>query len=197
MVWLRFLTIIAALATLPYFYFQLEPLWSALLWQSAFLLINLVNLTILIYHIRPVKLNEDQTHLHKTVFSGLQPHEMLKLLSLSEQRVAKPGQRIMSKGAKKDSLYLVTKGVCAVRDCGVCVGVVKPGQFMGEMSFISDEPVSAHVEAETVVRYYEWKRSTLTALFSKSGLYKTYLFGLFGMQMATRLRATNQRLVAA
>jgi len=30
MVWLRVLAIIAAISTFPYFYFQLEPLWSAL-----------------------------------------------------------------------------------------------------------------------------------------------------------------------
>lgn len=46
MLWLRALAVVAAASTLPYFYFQQEPLWSALFWQSTFLIVNLANLLV-------------------------------------------------------------------------------------------------------------------------------------------------------
>ena len=44
MVWLRMLAIMAGLATLPYLYFQVEPLWLAIFCQFMFISINVLNL---------------------------------------------------------------------------------------------------------------------------------------------------------
>jgi len=60
MVWLRVLAIIAAISTFPYFYFQLEPLWSALFWQACFLAVNLVNLLILLFSMRATNFDDDE-----------------------------------------------------------------------------------------------------------------------------------------
>ncbi len=73
MVWLRVLAIIAAASTVPYFYFQLEPLWSALFWQGCFLVVNLVNLLILLYSMRAANFDEDEELAYAIKFSGLKP----------------------------------------------------------------------------------------------------------------------------
>lgn len=59
MLWLRVLAIIAAVSTFPYFYFQVEPLWSALFWQTCFLVVNLINLLILLYSMRAASFDEN------------------------------------------------------------------------------------------------------------------------------------------
>ena len=77
MVWLRVLTILAAIYTFLYFYFWLEPLWSALLWQSVFVGINLVNLCLLLFAIRPQSLTLVQRQLHHNVFKDLKSNEVV------------------------------------------------------------------------------------------------------------------------
>ena len=60
MIWLRTMAIVAATSTFPYFYFQPEPLWLAMFWQSMFLLVNLVNLLILFYSRRAASFDADE-----------------------------------------------------------------------------------------------------------------------------------------
>jgi len=71
MKWLRIMTIVAAVATFPYFLLREEPLWSAAVWQSAFAGINVVNLAWLLREQRPVPLTDEQAGLHNLVFRGL------------------------------------------------------------------------------------------------------------------------------
>ena len=80
MFWLRLLAIIAAVSTFPYFYFQAEPLWSALFWQSCFLAVNLVNLVILLYSMRPPILDSFEALVHELKFSDLKHHEVAPIL---------------------------------------------------------------------------------------------------------------------
>lgn len=86
MAWLRAITILAALSTLPYFYFQSTPLYEAMTWQIAFIVINSFNLTVLLLQRRPIKLNEEEKWLHKTTFSLLNPRRMRRLLGRAETR---------------------------------------------------------------------------------------------------------------
>ena len=68
---LRLLAIIAAASTFPYFYFQLEPLWSAMFWQACFLTVNLVNLLILLFSMRATNFDEDEELAYELKFSKI------------------------------------------------------------------------------------------------------------------------------
>ncbi len=196
MIWLRMLTIIAALCTFPYFYYQLEPLWSALLWQSAFLGINLVNLGVQLAKLRPTRFSVENESLYQTVFSGLLRREAAKLFKVAKRESARRGEQLLNIGQSNDGLLLIVSGFCNVKKNGISVAQVGAGQFVSEMSFISNDPISANVYAHDDVTYLKWDKDTLAKLYRKSSVYKNYLDNLLGVQIVEKLRIATVQLSA-
>lgn len=189
MVWLRMLAIIAAVSTFPYFYFQVEPLWSALFWQSCFLAVNLVNLLVLLYSRRQASFDEHEQLAYDLKFSDLKPYEARPIFRLAEKRLLDPEQLLLRDREKNETLYLILQGQCRVMKNGREVALLGPGQFIGELSFLSGEAVSADVEAAGQVVLMCWQRRELLPLFKRQGLYESYFYGLCGIDVAGKLRA--------
>ena len=189
MIWLRVLTIIAAICTLPYFYFQIEPLWSALFWQSCFLLINVVNIIILYYNSLPLDLSERERKLQNLVFRNISPREIRKLLSVGEIQSCERDGILLGQGQKNSNIYLLANGKCRVMRNSEEVAYIYPGHFIGEMSFVSDKPVSADVIVEQPVEYVKWKKTDLDQFFLKNSSLKNYFYTILGLDMAEKLRS--------
>lgn len=187
MAYLRAITILAATCTLPYFYFQATPLYSAMGWQMAFILINAVNLTVLLLQRRPVQLTEEQQWLKRTTLRLLSPRNMLRLLRLASTHNALPGDTLIKEGKKPEALLLIMEGSATVALNGQHRATLQPGDFAGEMSFISERPASADVIAQEPVRYLRWSSSALHQLYQRDPAIKDALQGAIGVDMANKL----------
>ena len=106
-----------------------------------------------------------------SVFSAL-PASQLEVLRLSaDQRHCAAGTIICRKGSIGRSFFVVAAGGVRVlhdaapgrRSTGVFLG---PGQVFGEMSLLSDQPVSATVVATTDTVLYTFPKRTLLTLFN-------------------------------
>ncbi|MBU1100753.1 MAG: popeye domain-containing protein [Bacteroidetes bacterium] len=187
--WLRILTIMGALCTFPYFFFQDTPLWSALFWQTMFITINAVNLVFLYLERRPVDLDDDQKRLHLLVFRSLKHKEMLKLLSLAQWQTIGKGEKIIEKGAVIDNLYLLFRGEAEVESDGKIRAHLRDGRFMGEMSYITGQPTSANIIATEDTRYLSWTKESLNKFFVKNSTIKNVMQAILGYDMAEKLKA--------
>jgi hypothetical protein len=189
MVWLRVLAIIAAVSTFPYFYFQIEPLWSALFWQACFLTVNLVNLLLLLYSMRAMRFDADEDQAYQLKFSELKPYEARPIFKYAESKHLEAGCKLLEEGDQNESLFLILEGECAVIKDGAHVAALGPGHFVGELSFLSDHEVSADVIASEETRLMYWKKSELAPLFRRQGLYESYFYSLCSLDVAGKLRA--------
>ncbi len=189
MLWLRVLAIVAAASTFPYFYFQVEPLWSALFWQACFLAVNLVNLLILLYSMRAANFDGDEERAYELKFSELKPHEVRPIFRHAERFELAAGETLLRDGDKNRRLFLILDGECRVTKNGGEVAVLGPGQFVGELSFLSGEEVSADVSSVAETRLMAWDRDELAPLFKRQGLYESYFFSLCSLDVAGKLRA--------
>jgi hypothetical protein len=188
MLWLRLLAIVAAASTFPYFYFQPEPLWSALFWQSCFLGVNLINLSILLYSMRKPRFDELEARAYELKFAELKPHEAAPILRKAGRLELADGETLLRDGEANQRLFLVVDGFCRVLKRGTEVARLEPGEFVGELSFISGEAISADVTAAGPARIMYWDRNTLEPLFKRQGLYKSYLHSLCSIDIAQKLR---------
>jgi hypothetical protein len=188
MVWLRVLAIIAAASTVPYFYFQLEPLWSALFWQGCFLVVNLVNLLVLLFSMRATNFDEDEELAYAIKFSGLKPYEVRPIFKYAERQSLAAGHKLLEEGDENDSLFLVLAGECKVIKDGAEVAVLGPGHFVGELSFLGDHAVSADVIAAQETKLMYWDKQGLAPLFKRQGLYESYFYSLCSHDVASKLR---------
>ena len=185
--WLRVMTIVACLCTFPYFLMRESPLYSAWFWQSAFIIINAVNLTFLIIERRPVQLTAEQQRLYTLVFRMLTPREMLKLLNIAKWAESVQGETIVKKGVYLDKLLLIFEGKAEVRVDNNLVTSLTAGQFIGEMSYITGNPASADVITGEDFRYIIWERSDLNFLFQKIPALEKVLNVIIGKDMAVKL----------
>jgi hypothetical protein len=188
MFWLRVLAVVAAASTFPYFYFQIEPLWSALFWQSCFLVVNLINLLILLYARRATNFDALEDLAYKIKFSGLKPHEVRPIFRHA-QRLSLPRENyLLRDGDENESLFLILAGACKVIKDGNEVAILEPGQFVGELSFLSGDKISADVVAMLDTELMLWNKRTLEPLFKRQGLYESYFYSLCSMDVADKLR---------
>ncbi|WP_165789437.1 cyclic nucleotide-binding domain-containing protein [Billgrantia endophytica] len=184
---LRAITIIAAFCTLPYFYFQATPLYSAMGWQGMFIAINAFNLTVLLLQRRPVLLDQRQSWLHQHTFRMLPPREMLKILHLSISQHCEAGETLVQQGEQLDRLILILDGAAQVHADGVHRASLQPGDLVGEMSFVTGDPASADVIASEPLDYLIWYRRDLETLYERSPGLKDAMQNVIGADMAQKL----------
>ena len=190
MLWLRCLTVVAALCLLPYYYMQPVPLTAAIAWNLLFIAINIVQIFILLRERRPVMLTEDQQRLYKLAFRSITTREFLKLLELACWEEAAEGQFIVRKGHNIDRMMVIHSGSASIRSGERTVAELGPGQFVGEMSFITGDPTSADVVALKRLRYVSWPKDSLRGLLDERPQLKVALQGAIGMDLVGKLKAS-------
>ena len=188
MFWLRVLAIIAAVSTFPYFYFQLEPLWSAIFWQSCFLAVNLANLIILLFSMRQPSFDDFESLAYQHKFTDLKPREAATIFKLSQHMSLAEGEPLLNDGERNECLYLIVRGACRILKNGNEITVLEAGEFVGELSFISGDVVSADVISDGPTDLMAWERAALEPLFKRQGLYKSYVHSLCSADIAHKLR---------
>ena len=197
MLWLRLLAIVAAASTFPYFYLQPEPLWLAMFWQACFLGVNLVNLLILLYSMRSVPFDEDEGLAYGVKFSDLKPWEVRPIFKYAHRLSVPAGETLLRDGEENDTLFLILEGSFTVVKNGEEVAELGQGHFVGELSFLSDDVVSADVVASADSRLMYWSKHGLAPLFKRQGLYESYFYSLCSLDVAGKLRAmTSGRATA-
>ena len=87
------------------------------------------------------------------MFANLDPHERHDLLSLFKHRTANPGERLIRKGDRAESVFFIAAGLVQV-----VIGNVKiklgPGEHFGEMALLSGERRSADVTALDYCQFF-------------------------------------------
>ena len=71
---------------------------------------------------------------------------------------------------------------------GTEITLLEPGEFVGELSFISGDEISADVISAGKTEIMYWDRLALEPLFKRHGLYKPYLHALCSVDIAQKLR---------
>jgi len=72
---------------------------------------------------------------------------------------------LLEKGSTADSIYLILEGSAGVfSESGIKIALLKPGQFIAEMSFLTKNPVSADVNAEENLKLIAWNQNKINLL---------------------------------
>jgi len=195
MLMLRLLTVVAALLTFPYFIFQQDVLYSALLWQSIFALVNIVNILRLVYERRPIKLSMQQQHLKNLVFRHFTNREMLKLLKHATPHTATKGQILITSDSRIDSLYLLCSGSVNVVHKERFLSRRRPGAFLGEVHFMTGDRTTAGVAFAEDGSYLRWDINELRSLLNKNPSLGKAFDSMLTMDVARKLRRSNVRNV--
>lgn len=125
---------------------------------------------------------------------AMNEEELDNLADIAEQRVFAQGDNIVREGDDGDRLYVVVEGLLeAYRNIdgrSERIGVIEPGQAIGEMSLLTGAKRTATVTAKTQVFALEISRQAIEVIFKA----RPQIAGELGRLMATRsLEAQSKR----
>jgi len=182
--WLRVVSILASLFSVLYNYFiPVEPMWLAINWNIVFVLVNLYHIAVIIYEKRPIKMAPKDKELYETLFRDLSPVEYLKISKVARWETYKSGEKIIRQGTPVLDLVLIYNGTVDVAVDGKEVAQLKDGQFVGEMSFLTEKPATATCIVKHDTECLVWKQPEFKELLKRNpSLYYT-IQGLLSNQL--------------
>ena len=142
---------------------------------------------------RPVKLSDDEQQLCQIAFRTLTPREMKKILNLSSWSNAVANECFVSKDEPLERLILIYSGKTNVEIDGQKVGELHAGQFIGEMSYFTDDVAAANVVATQDTRYVSWPKDRLRSFLDSNSDLRAAFQIILGSVLAKRLQESWMR----
>ena len=192
--YLRLVSVVASLFSVLYnFYIPVEPMWIAIGWNIIFILLNLYHVAVIIYEKRPVDMTDKEKELYETMFKGLTPVEFLKITKVAEWKKFNTPLPIITQGKPVKDLILIYNGTVDVIVNDKKVAELKDGQFVGEMSFLTEKPATATCRVEHNAECLVWPQKDFKDLLKRNpSLYFT-IQSLLSEQVSNNLVSSSQK----
>ena len=173
--WLRIVSILASLFSVFYnWVIPIEPMWIPIGWNFVFVGLNLYHIAIIIYEKRPIKMAPKDKELYETLFKDLSPVEYLKISKVAQWKKYKSGETIIKQEHLVPDLILIYNGTVDVVVDNKKVAELKDGQFVGEMSFLTEKLATATCIVKHNTECLVWKQPEFKELLKRNpSLYYT------------------------
>ena len=173
--WLRIVSILASLFSVFYnWVIPVEPMWIPIGWNFVFVGLNLYHIAVIIYEKRPIKMAPKDKELYETLFKDLSPVEYLKISKVAQWKKYKSGETIIKQEHLVPDLILIYNGTVDVVVDNKKVAELKDGQFVGEMSFLTEKLATATCIVKHNTECLVWKQPEFKELLKRNpSLYYT------------------------
>ena len=192
--WLRIVSIVASLFSVFYNYvIPLEPMWLAINWNFIFIAVNIYHIAIILYEKREVKMDDKNQELYDTLFSEMTPVEYLKISRAAKWELVKSGQKIITQGMPVPDLYLIYNGTVDVLVDNEQIAQLKDGEFVGEMSFLTEKVATATCKVKYDAQCLVWKQREFKELLKRNpSLYFT-IQSVLSAQVSDKLVSSTKK----
>ena len=192
--YLRILSIVASLFGMFFNYtVPAEPMWLPIGWNGLFVLVNIYHISVLLYEKRPVQMDDKNTELYNTLFKELTPVEYLKISKAACWKSYEPGDVLIRQQHLVPDLILIYNGTIDVEVDGNKVAELRDGQFVGEMSFLTEKSATATCIVKHPTKCLVWKQQEFKDLLKRNpSLYFT-IQSLLSAQVSSNLVSSSKK----
>ena len=188
--WLRVFAIASGVAGILYYGLILSDRVSVA-WEIIFTLVNVAQLSILLLAGRFRRHSADEQLLIETVLPNLERSQRHRLLKLADWQVREPGDVLMKQDQERPNLTFIASGAASIERDQALVGVCGPGDFLGEMSFLTGRPASATVRVANETRCCTFDVAVLKALLDRNPGMRQALEEGFNRNLVGKLERMN------
>ena len=185
--WLRALAVAGGLSSLTWTLTAPTPSLTFIGWTLVYNTINIVQIARLWRERRPVRLNAAEQVLYRAAFRTLTPREFQRLLAAGRWQEAPAKAVLIEEGTSPGHMLVLASGRAAVKVGGHEIATLGPGQFAGEMSYLTGARTTAAVETVEPVRFVSWATSDLEQFLVKHPELRAALQLALGRDLATKL----------
>ena len=192
--YLRILSIVASLFGMFFNYtVPTEPLWLPIGWNAIFVMVNIYHISVLLYEKRPVQMDDKNTELYNTLFKELTPVEYLKISKAACWKNYEPNDVLIRQQHLVPDLILIYNGTIDVKVDDNKVAELRDGQFVGEMSFLTEKSATATCVVKHPTKCLVWKQQEFKDLLKRNpSLYFT-IQSLLSAQVSSNLVSSSKK----
>lgn len=178
MVWLRALAVASGVTKIVYrAFFVIDPV--SVLWETVFVLVNVIQLLIIWYYEYRHRFSNEQAHFAESMPANVERRAIRKMLGFSRLVEVAEGQAITTEGQPVKDLVYIASGVAKVETAGRVVAVCGPGDYIGELSFLTGAKATATTTAAKPVKLLAFDQAKLhQAIESDAGIRRAMEAGL-------------------
>jgi len=185
--WLRALAVLGGLSSLTWTLTAPTPSLTFIGWTLVYNTINMVQIGRLWHERRPLRLSADEQALYAAAFRTLTPREFQRLMAAGTWQDAPAKEILIEEGARPGRMLVLASGRAVVKAHGRVVAVLQPGQFAGEMSFLTGAATTAAVEVVEPARFVSWATADLERFLAKHPPLRGALQIVLGRDLAAKL----------
>lgn len=143
-----------------------------------------------------VNLNEKERELHQMSFAGLNVIEFAKLIKSAQWKKVESGTVLINEHQPMEELLMIYNGQVdiLVDNEQKKINELKDGQFIGEMSFLSQQNATATVKTTRPTEYICWKQGDLRNLMTRNPSLLFSMQAAMGIQISEALRSHNKNI---
>ena len=192
--WLRIVSITASCFSIFYNYFiPTEPMIIAIFWNGIFIAVNLYHIGIILYEKRRIKMDDKNEELYSTLFKDMTPVEYLKISRAAQWETLKPNMRLITQGMPVPDLYLIYNGTVDVLVDNKKITDLRDGEFVGEMSFLTEKVATATCKVKHETQCLVWKQRDFKELLKRNpSLYFT-IQSVLSAQVSDKLVISSKK----
>lgn len=188
--WLRLLAIAAGSISAVY-YFSLSD-YVSVFWESLFSLVNIFQLAILAVENRRGKFSEEEQLFFESVLRNVERAHARKLIRAGNWCEDSAGTLLIAEGTWPKRVKFIVSGHAKILLDGKEIAIVGPGDFLGEMSYLTGKPANATAVAITPVRFLAFERRKLESQLDKHSELRHALESGFNRNLIEKLVKNNQ-----
>jgi hypothetical protein len=197
MFWLRVVAMVGLSMEIMYFYFSGGDLRTGIGWDIVFIAINAYQLYQLVKDRYTLRLPEADRELLRSVMKGLNDFQIARLLSVGDFVDVAPGTVLATEQRDLERLVFMCSGMAKVTIGGREIAKLIPGNFVGEVAFLTGKPATATVIAETDLRTVSFPKDKLNEFMAGESEVAGLIYQLLGRELAAKMKVSNHLLLAA
>lgn len=188
--WLRAIAICAGvIRIINRSWIQVDPI--IVFWEVIFVAVNVIQLAILWWYAKRHRFTGDEQRFASIMPASIERRTVRRLLRLARLRHIDAGEQLTAEGKSVHELMFIADGVAQVEKGGRIVGVCGPGDFLGEMSFVSGSPASATTVAARPMRYLSFDQNKLRAAVANDSELRQALDASLNANLVVKLAKAN------
>ena len=156
--WLR--VILATAQIILGVYQFIEQRYDVVFWNTIFTFVNMYHIIRIINDRKPIKVPDEIQDIYKNIFFNLTSKEFMYYWNLGEFNSG-INANIINQGEKQEDLFLILEGEAIVTQNSNKIASLSRGNFIAEISFLTQEPATADVFLDKNVKYIKWNQEKI------------------------------------
>ncbi len=172
------------------------PIWHLVSWYAVFMVINLGHAGYLFYESSLMRLTDEESRLRNLAFRTLDRVAVKRLFRTGQWLTLAPGALLARQGQVSKFIYVIASGEVAVTVGDSPAATLPAGWFVGEISFLADQPATATVavtsaEDTSNLRCLAWDQRKLRKRVARDPAVRAVVYSALGADLSAKIADHN------